>query len=111
MARPLRIEYAGAIYHVMNRGDRREAVFKDDTDRETFLRTLGEACGKTGWEVQAWCLMGEPFSFGNRNAEGEPGCRDEMDAGHLHPAFQPAAQALRPSFSRPLQGADGRRGE
>ena len=61
MARPLRIEYPGAVYHVMNRGDRREAVFKDDVDRETYLQTLGEACAKTGWQIHAWCLMGNHF--------------------------------------------------
>jgi len=37
MPRALRVEYAGAIYHVMNRGDRREAIFRDDQDREVFL--------------------------------------------------------------------------
>jgi hypothetical protein len=41
MARKLRAEYPGAIYHVMNRGDRREAIFEDDQDRESFLETLG----------------------------------------------------------------------
>ena len=61
MPRPLRIEYAGAIYHVMNRGDRREAIYRDDEDRATFLHTLGEACGKTGWQLHAWCLMGNHF--------------------------------------------------
>ena len=42
MARKLRVEYPGAIYHVMNRGDRREPIFKDDTDRNRFLETPGE---------------------------------------------------------------------
>lgn len=41
MPRKLRIQYPGAIYHVMNRGDRREAIFADDTDRRRFLSTLG----------------------------------------------------------------------
>jgi REP element-mobilizing transposase RayT len=45
----------------MNRGDRREEIFKDDADRERFLETLGEVCVKTGWQVQAWCLMGNHF--------------------------------------------------
>src|SRR5436305_12890644 len=45
MARKLRVEYARAIYHVMSRGDRREAIFHDDQDRLRFLQTLGEACG------------------------------------------------------------------
>jgi len=61
MARKLRVEYPGAIYHVMNRGDRREAIFKDDKDRQCFLATLGEACGKTGWQVHAFCLMPNHF--------------------------------------------------
>ena len=46
MARKLRVEYAGAIYHVMNRGDRRERIFMDDADRQRFVDTLGEACAK-----------------------------------------------------------------
>jgi putative transposase len=46
MARKLRIQYPGAIYHVMNRGDRREAIFGDDEDRQRLLQTLTEACHK-----------------------------------------------------------------
>lgn len=61
MARKLRIEYPGAIYHVMNRGDRREAIFRDDKDRELFLATLAEACAKADWLVHAYCLMGNHF--------------------------------------------------
>jgi REP element-mobilizing transposase RayT len=57
MPRKLRVQYPGAIYHVMNRGDRREPVFKDDEDRRRFLETLGQACDKTGWQVHAYCLM------------------------------------------------------
>jgi REP element-mobilizing transposase RayT len=45
----------------MNRGDRREPIFKDDKDRVLFLETLAECCGKTGWEVHALCLMGNHF--------------------------------------------------
>ena len=56
MARKLRIQYPGAIYHVMNRGDRREAIFGDDEDRQRLLETLTEACQKTGWQVHAYCL-------------------------------------------------------
>ena len=61
MARKLRVEYPGAVYHVMNRGDRREPIFRDDQDRQSFLSTLGETCGKTGWEVHALCLMPNHF--------------------------------------------------
>ena len=48
MARKLRLEYSGAIYHVMNRGDRRESIFHDDADRKRFVETLAECCTKTG---------------------------------------------------------------
>ena len=47
MPRPLRIQYAGARYHVMSRGNRREAIFYDDADRVEFLRTLGQDCLKS----------------------------------------------------------------
>jgi REP element-mobilizing transposase RayT len=61
MARKLRIQYAGAVYHVLNRGDRREEIFRDDLDRRRFLETLAEACAKTGWQVHAYCLMPNHF--------------------------------------------------
>src|SRR5438034_11457317 len=61
MARKLRVEYPGAIYHVMNRGDHREPIFRDDKDRLRFLETLAEACRKTAWQVHAYCLMGNHF--------------------------------------------------
>ena len=61
MARKLRIQYAGAVYHVLNRGDRREEIFRDDLDRRRFLETLAEACAKTDWQVHAYCLMPNHF--------------------------------------------------
>jgi putative transposase len=51
MPRPLRIEYPGALYHVMSRGDRREDIFVDALDRKRFLELLGRACVKTGWRT------------------------------------------------------------
>ena len=51
------------MYHVMNRGDRRESIFEDEQDHVRFLETLGEACQKTGWQVHAWCLMGNHFHW------------------------------------------------
>jgi putative transposase len=57
MARQLRIEFPGAWYHVMARGNRREPIFICEQDRELFLATLGEACSKTGWRMHAWVLM------------------------------------------------------
>jgi hypothetical protein len=82
MARPVRIEYAGAVCRVMARGNQGRplfaddldraawlntlgqacgnqgrAIYRDDRDRLRFLETLGEACGKTGWRLHAYVLM------------------------------------------------------
>jgi REP element-mobilizing transposase RayT len=48
----------------MNRGDRREDIFRDDRDREMFLAALAEACGKTGWEAQARRRMSNHLHLG-----------------------------------------------
>lgn len=61
MARSLRIEYPGAFYHVMARGNRREAIFEDDDDRRYFLKAVSEACGMTGWRVHTWVLMSNHY--------------------------------------------------
>jgi len=45
----------------MSRGDRKEDIFHNDVDRQDFLKTLGEACQKTGWQVHAYCLMRNHF--------------------------------------------------
>ncbi len=61
MARSIRIEYPGAFYHVMARGNCRQAIFKDEEDRLRFVQTLGEACAMTGWRVHAWVLLGNHY--------------------------------------------------
>lgn len=61
MARKVRVEFAGAVCHVLDRGDRRAAIFRDDADRERFLTTLGEACARTGWRVHALVLMSNHY--------------------------------------------------
>jgi putative transposase len=55
------IQYPGAIYHLMNRGNRWEDIVLDDADRRLFLKTLGEACAKTAWQAHAFCLMRNHF--------------------------------------------------
>jgi hypothetical protein len=50
MPRRLRVQYPGAIYHIMSRGDREEDIFLDDVDRQDFLKTLAEACQKRAFE-------------------------------------------------------------
>ena len=57
MARKPRIQYAGAVYHLMCRGGRREPIYTHDDDRMMFLRSLGEAGARTGFRVHAFVLM------------------------------------------------------
>lgn len=57
MTRPLRIEFPGALYHVTSRGDRKAAIFRDDTDRAMWLQTLGEVCARFDFSVYAFCQM------------------------------------------------------
>lgn len=57
MARPLRIELAGGVYHVIARGNERRAIFRDDHDRETYLRRLAECRFRLQFRVLGYCLM------------------------------------------------------
>jgi putative transposase len=57
MARKLRLQFPGAIYHVINRGNYRADVFETDGAKTVFLDCLDKACGKTGWRIYAWSVM------------------------------------------------------
>ena len=61
MARPLRYQAAGAVYHVMARGDGGKTIFEVDKDHFTWLDGLERACVRFGWRVHAWVLMGNHF--------------------------------------------------
>lgn len=61
MARPIRFQYPGAIYHVMARGDGGKTVFETDDDRKSFVFRLGQVCGSHGWRVHTWVLMDNHF--------------------------------------------------
>jgi len=61
MTRPLRIEYAGGLYHITSRGDGREDIYLTNADRKAFIRLLGEVCKRFGWFCYAYCLMGNHY--------------------------------------------------
>ena len=61
MARRIRIEYAGATYHVLAHGNQGRDIYADEHDRKLWLETLAEACAKTGWRIHAWVMMGNHF--------------------------------------------------
>ena len=70
MPRSPRLEYEGAIYHVMSRGDRREAIYLDDKDRMMFLATLEEACKRAGMHIYSYVLMGNHYHLLLQTPEG-----------------------------------------
>ena len=61
MARPLRIEFPGAVYHVTSRGNEKRPIFKNDGDRKAFLAFLAETAKRFGWSITAWVLMTNHF--------------------------------------------------
>ena len=61
MSRPLRLEFAGALYHVTSRGDRREDIYHDDADRTLWLATLAQCCERFNWAIHAWCQMSNHY--------------------------------------------------
>jgi len=70
MARPLRIEFSGALYHVTSRGDRREPIYDDDKDRLTFLSVLEEVVNRFNWLCHAYCLMTNHYHLVVETPEG-----------------------------------------
>jgi REP element-mobilizing transposase RayT len=77
MARPLRIEFPGAVYHVTSRGNARAAIYADDTDRQTFLALLTQVVQRYHWLCHAYCLMDNHYHLVLETPEGNlaPGMR------------------------------------
>ena len=69
MARPLRVEYPGAYYHVINRGNNQEHIFKNDRDKEKFLEYLEKAVERFSIIIHTYCLMGNHFHLLVETAE------------------------------------------
>jgi len=78
MARPLRIEFPGAVYHVTSRGNARTDIFEDDSDRQLFLIILGQVVKRFNWLCHAYCLMGNHYHLLIETLEGN------LSAGMRH---------------------------
>ena len=61
MARPLRLEFPGALYHVTSRGNGRADIFRGDDDRQAFLEVLASVCHRMNWVGYAYCLMSNHY--------------------------------------------------
>ena len=91
MARPLRIEFEGAFYHVMARGNARQIIFLDDGDRQSFIDNLGRVSQRFGWTVWAWCLMDNHYHLliETRLPTLSKGMREVNGETWGHPLAQP----------------------
>ena len=69
MARPLRLEFPDALYHVTSRGNEKRTIFRSDRDRKAFLDFLGKAAKRFGWSVTAYVLMTNHFHLVIQTAE------------------------------------------
>jgi REP element-mobilizing transposase RayT len=70
MARSLRIEFPGAVYHITSRGNARADIFEDDTDREMYLKILGQVVKRFNWLCHAYCLMDNHYHLLIETPEG-----------------------------------------
>jgi putative transposase len=70
MARPLRLQFAGALYHVTSRGDGREDIYFGDADRIAWLSVLAQCCERFNWRVHAWCQMSNHYHLLLETPEG-----------------------------------------
>ena len=104
MARKLRLEAEDGIYHGLNRGIHRADIFRSDKTKAAFLQYLGEACGKTGWRVHAWCIMSNHFHLAVETPRGNlvEGMR------WLQGTFSTRFNRLRAERGHLFQGASGR---
>jgi putative transposase len=70
MARPLRIEFSGALYQLTSRGDGREDIFIDDSDRKIFLAILQQVYERFNWQCSSYCLMSNHYHLLIKTPEG-----------------------------------------
>ena len=70
MARSLRVEYPGAVYHVLNRGNYRKPVFGTPQTRDAFIRCLFQACQRCGWRLYAFCILSNHYHIALETPEG-----------------------------------------
>ncbi len=70
MARPLRLEFAGALYHITSRGDRREDIYRDNGDREQWIEILGQVCKRFNWIIHGYCLMSNHYHLLAETVDG-----------------------------------------
>ena len=114
MARPLRLEFPGAIYHLTGRGNARQKVFFTDADRELFLNTLAGVVSRYHWICHAYCLMANHYHLlvetpKHLTKRQEELYRElaELDKKHVTPQRKSFFEKLKGLFTAEPGGAEG----
>ncbi len=107
MARPLRIEFEGALYHVTSRGNARQPIFLNDKDRNDFLATLADVVEKFHWLCHAYCLMDNHYHLIIETPRSKPIQGHASTERPIHPGLQPGARTCGASLPRKIQGGPG----
>ena len=111
MARPLRIEFPGALYHVTARFNAQQDIFLDGEDRHLFLGVLERVVSRFHLMVHAYCLMGNHFHLVLETPEGNLSRANLALERRIYPGFQPPSRAGWTCTARRLQSNSGRAGE
>ena len=107
MPRKLRVEYPGAIYHVMSRANGTGNIFETDVDRQDFIKTLAETCQKIGFQVHAYCLMRHHFHLVVETPNGNLVTGMRGRSGTIRGIEAKAERILREELKR-LRWSEGR---
>lgn len=110
MARPLRIEYPGAVYHITSRGNSKNKIFRDDTDRELFLEVLESVIKRFNWLCHAHCLMDNHYHLMVETPEANLSIGMRQLNGVYTQKYN-RRHKDRTYISRKIQGNIGRKGE
>ena len=101
MARPLRLELSGGLYHVTARGDGREDIYLGDADREAWLEVLGQVCRRFNWVCHAWCQMSNHYHLNST------GSTPSVSTARVGGARFPGPLQGHPGGARPLFAGTG----
>ena len=103
MARPLRIEFPGAIYHVMSRGNARQTVFRDDSDYQRLIKGLETVVGRLGWDLLCFVLMPNHFHLLVRTPRLNLSRGNAASHIRIRQLVQPTSSASGARISGPVQ--------
>jgi len=103
MARPLRIEFAGGLYHLTSRGDRREDIYGGDGDRRMFFDLFAQVCDRFNWQAHAYCLMTNHYHLLVETPDGNLS-KGMRQLNGVYTTLQRDPQPLRTRFPGTLQG-------